>query len=456
MRLKTKILLLAALPLLAALAVIAFTVQQQDRALAQRERALVERGYMEARRAELRHYVLLAASVVRPLHDSGRDVPAARAEAMRLLSSLDYGHDGYFFLYDLHGTVLAHSRQPELVGQNLWELRDPLGRPTIQRLIAQARAGGGYVEYLWRKPSSGEMAPKLGYVMALPRWGWMLGSGLYLDDIHATLAQLDQQVSSNVRDTLLGIAGIAAAGVAVISASGLLLNLSEHRIADAKLRLLARQVVQSQEDERAHLARELHDGTSQMLVSAKLCIESAVHELGHAGRAPPSALGKALQRLNDTLVEVRRISHRLRPALLDTLGLPAALEHLGREFTENGRIDARVAVDGEPAELPGEVKTALFRVTQEALTNVAKHAGAARVRVVLRFDAEGVELAVSDDGRGFDVGAVLGHPTRGLGLRHMRERLAAIGGRLELQSRVDGTRLVATVPDAAIRRLEAA
>jgi len=456
MRLKTKILLLAALPLLAALAVIAFTVQQQDRALAQRERALVERGYMEARRAELRHYVLLAASVVRPLHDSGRDDPAARAEAMRLLSSLDYGHDGYFFLYDLHGTVLAHSRQPELVGQNLWELRDPLGRPTIQRLIAQARAGGGYVEYLWRKPSSGEMAPKLGYVMALPRWGWMLGSGLYLDDIHATLAQLDQQVGSNVRDTLLAIAGIAAAGVAVISASGLLLNLSEHRVADAKLRLLARQVVQSQEDERAHLARELHDGTSQMLVSAKLCIESAVHELGHAGRAPPSALDKALQRLNDTLVEVRRISHRLRPALLDTLGLPAALEHLGREFAENGRIDARVAVDGEPAELPGEVKTALFRVTQEALTNVAKHAGAARVRVVLRFDAEGVELAVSDDGRGFDVEAVLGHPTRGLGLRHMRERLAAIGGRLDLQSRVDGTRLVATVPDAAIRRLEAA
>jgi two-component system NarL family sensor kinase len=456
MRLKTKILLLAALPLLAALAVIAFTVQQQDRALAQRERALVERGYMEARRAELRHYVLLAASVVRPLHDSGRDDPATRAEAMRLLSSLDYGHDGYFFLYDLHGTVLAHSRQPELVGQNLWELRDPLGRPTIQRLIAQARAGGGYVEYLWRKPSSGEMAPKLGYVMTLPRWGWMLGSGLYLDDIHATLAQLDQQVSSNVRDTLLGIAGIAAAGVAVISASGLLLNLSEHRIADAKLRLLARQVVQSQEDERAHLARELHDGTSQMLVSAKLCIESAVHELGHAGRAPPSALGKALQRLNDTLVEVRRISHRLRPALLDTLGLPAALEHLGREFAENGRFDARVAVDGEPAELPGEIKTALFRVTQEALTNVAKHAGAARVRVVLRFDAEGVELAVSDDGRGFDVEAVLGHPTRGLGLRHMRERLAAIGGRLDLQSRVDGTRLVATVPDAAIRRLEAA
>jgi two-component system NarL family sensor kinase len=140
MSLKTKILLLAALPLLAALALIAWTVLEQDRALAQRERALVEQGYMDARRTELRHYVQLGASVIMPLHDSGRDDAATRAEAIRLLSSLDYGHDGYFFLYDMQGTVLAHSRQPELVGRNLWELRDPLGRPTIQRLIARAPA----------------------------------------------------------------------------------------------------------------------------------------------------------------------------------------------------------------------------------------------------------------------------------------------------------------------------
>jgi two-component system NarL family sensor kinase len=446
MSLKTKILLLAALPLLAALALIAWTVLEQDRALAQRERALVEQGYMDARRTELRHYVQLGASVIMPLHDSGRDDAATRAEAIRLLTSLDYGHDGYFFLYDMQGTVLAHSRQPELVGRNLWALRDPLGRPTIQRLIARARAGGGYVEYLWRKPSSGETAPKLGYVVALPRWDWMLGSGLYLDDIQSTLAELDRQVNANVRNTLLGIAGIAAAGVALISASGLLLNLSEHRVADAKLRLLARQVVQSQEDERAHLARELHDGTSQMLVSAKLCIESAVHELGHAGRAPPSALGKALQRLNDTLVEVRRISHRLRPALLDTLGLPAALEHLGREFAENGRFDARVAVDGEPAELPGEVKTALFRVTQEALTNVRKHARARQVRIALDFERRGVRLEVNDDGVGFDLEATQLDPRRGIGLRNMRERIVAIGGRLDLHSGSKGTAIVAFVP----------
>lgn len=459
MPLKLKILLLAAVPLLVTLGLIAATVLHQDRELARRERVLVEREYMSARQAELRHYVELAVSTIRPLYDSGRDDPAVREEAIRRLASLDYGHDGYFFVYDLQGTSLMHSRQPELVGRNLWELRDPQGRPTIQQLIEQAQRGGGYVDYLWRKPSTGQVAPKLGYVVALPRWNWMLGTGLYLDDIHATLGLLDQQVGANIRTTLAWIAGIAVLGVALISASGLLLNLSEHKVAETKLRLLARQVVQSQEDERARLARELHDGTSQTLVSAKLLIESAVDELerGGAAKQPPGTLPKALARLNDTLVEVRRISHRLRPALLDTLGLPAALEHLAREFGEHGTLVAEAVVEGEPIELPEEVKTVLFRVTQEALTNVAKHAKAHSVLIRLAFGDEGVSLAVNDDGRGFDVNAVMQHPTRGIGLRNMRERLATVGGRFEIHSHVQGgTQLAAFVPAAALARLHAA
>jgi two-component system NarL family sensor kinase len=325
--------------------------------------------------------------------------------------------------------------------------------PTIQRLIAQARNGGGYVSYLWRKPSSGQMAPKLGYVTALPRWNWMIGTGLYLDDIQATMSQLEQQSNAHIATTLLWIAGIAALGIALISASGLWLNLSEHRVADAKLRLLARQVVESQENERAHLARELHDGTSQTLVSAKLLIESAVDELERTHRAPPPALAKALSRLNDSLSEVRRISHRLRPAMLDTLGLPAALELLGREFGEHGQAAVQVGIEGERCELPEEVKTVLFRVAQEALANIGKHAAAREVHITLAFDAEGVQLRVADDGRGFDVQAVQLDPRRGIGLRNMRERLASIGGRFELASDAAGTRLMASVPAESIERL---
>jgi two-component system NarL family sensor kinase len=349
-----------------------------------------------------------------------------------------------------------HSRQPELVGQDLWNLRDPAGRATIQALVARAREGGGYVDYLWRKPSTGQMTSKLGYVVALPRWNWMVGTGLYLDDVQATMATLDAQVTSNVGQTLLWIAGIACGGLALISFSGLWLNLSEGRVADAKLRLLARQVVRTQEDERAHLARELHDGTSQTLVSAKLLVESAVDALERGSTVPPPALARALARLNEALVEVRRISHRLRPATLDTLGLPAALELLGREAGESGLAQVQVVVDGPEVELPDEVKTVLFRVAQEALANVAKHAAASRVRLVLRFDEGGVALEVEDDGRGFDVEAVQLDPRRGIGLRNMRERLASIGGGFEVKAAVGaGTRLRGEVGQEAVGRLRA-
>ncbi len=445
MRLRTKIVALAIAPLLIALALVAAAVRHQQLDLAARELSLVERSYMAQRRVELRSYVDLAVSIVRPLYDAARDDKETRAEALRRLAALDYGNDGYFFVYDLQGRSLMHSRQPELVGQMLWELRDSKGRATIQQLIAQARQGGGYVEYEWRKPSSAQMAPKLSYVTSLPRWNWMLGTGLYLDDIESTMGALDRQMNQNVTTTMLWIAAIAALCLCVVSATGLLLNLSEHRVAEAKLRLLARQVVQSQEDERAHLARELHDGTSQTLVSAKLLIESAVDALDRSQQAAP-VLAKALDRLNDTLSEMRRISHRLRPAALDTHGLPAALKHLGLEFDETGPVRAMVAVGSAPVELPQEVKTALFRIAQEALTNVRKHAQARQVRITLDFAAGGVRLEVSDDGVGFDVAAVNVDPRRGIGLRNMRERLASVGGSLTVRSDAGGTRILAMLP----------
>ncbi|SFM61862.1 cache domain-containing protein [Variovorax sp. OV329] len=453
MNLRTKIVALAVAPLLMALVLVALAVRHQERDLARREQALFEDAYMAQRRNELRSYVELALSTVRPLYDAGLDDETTRAEALRRLAALDYGNDGYFFVYDLQGRSLMHSRQPELVGQNLWELRDKDGRFTIQDLIARANAGGGYVEYQWRKPSSAQTAPKLGYVIALPRWNWMVGTGLYLDDIQVVMKTLDRQMNSNVATTMLWIAGIAALGLGVVSAGGVLLNLSEHRVAEGKLRLLARQVVQSQEEERGHLARELHDGTSQTLVSTKLLIESAVDALERDRQPAPPALGKALARLNQSLAEVRRISHRLRPALLDTLGLPAALERLGDEFGEEGGAAVSVSMLGESRELPEDVKTALFRVTQEALTNVRKHSQARQVRIGLAFDERGVRLEVGDDGTGFDVEATQLDPQRGIGLRNMRERIASIGGRLSVRSKPGGgTTIVAAVPAKSLEK----
>jgi two-component system, NarL family, sensor kinase len=457
MRLKTKLFTVAAVPLLLSLALIAAAVLLQQRELARREHALVEGGYVNARRAELRNYVQLAMSVIRPLVDAGIADPAAKAQgqaqAMRLLQSLDYGDDGYFFVYDLHGKVLMHPRQPELIGKDLWDMRDPHGHATIQELVARAQTGGGYVDYLWSRPSTGQIAPKLGYVVEIPSWGWMVGTGLYRDDIDAAVAQLDSQASANIGATLLWIAAIAGGGVALISISGLLLNLSEHRVADAKLQLLARQVVRFQEDERAHLARELHDGATQTIVSAKLLVEASVDQLEREHGAAPPALARAVAGLKQTLDDVRRISHRLRPAMLDELGLPAALELLAREACDAGLVQVDVQVLGEVVALPDEVKTALFRVAQEALANIAKHANAHQVDIDLSFERDGIALRIADNGRGFEVDRVQLDPRRGIGLRNMRERLGSIGGRFEVRAAPGaGTVLEATVPVETVHR----
>lgn len=447
--LRGRLFLLALLPLLASLALIALAVRQQESALAAREHALVRASYLDARRTELKHYVDLAVSTIKPLLGQ----PGGQARALAILQSLDYGRDGYFFVYSLSGRVLMHSRQPELLGQNLWEMRDPQGRPTIQQLIAQARAGGGYVEYLWRKPSSSLLAPKLGYVVAVPEWDWMLGTGLYMDGIEATMAELERGASQNITATMLWVGAVAVFGVALISAGALALNLSEHRSAEAKLRALAREVVQSQEDERARLARELHDGVSQALVATKLLIESAQSEPAAAERL--QAL--ALKRLNSTLSEVRHLSHALRPALLDTLGLPAALQHLAGEFNAAGGTHFEAVVEGEEIDLPEAVNTALFRITQEALNNAARHARAAAVSVRLRFERDGgLLLEIQDDGDGFDADAAQAVADQGLGLRSMRERAAALGAGLGLATaRGQGSRITVKLEAAELARAAA-
>ncbi|TDG21617.1 histidine kinase [Paraburkholderia silviterrae] len=385
---------------------------------------------------------------------------ARQRAALAVLQKLDFGPDGYFFVYDMHGRSLMHPREPGLVGQDLWNLRDPQGALTIQQLVSAASHGGGFVRYMWHRPSTGKLAPKLGYVVALPRWGWMIGTGIYLDDVDSALAHIDERASANIERTLQWLGIIALAGVGVFALGALVLNVSEYRSTDAKLKRLAQQVVQSQEQERARLSRELHDGISQMLVSAKLLLESALARFERGEARVPAAeasLSTGLARLSDTLREVRRISHALRPAMLDDLGLAAALEQLTRELAEESEMEIGFTQSGArsgggprtnmgAAPLPDAVNTVLFRIAQEALTNIVKHAGARRAALTLEIAQNSVTLTIADNGRGFDVAHALADPRAGMGLRNMRERLEPLSGRLSLSSKPGHTVVAAWVP----------
>jgi two-component system NarL family sensor kinase len=448
LKLRQKLIFLAIAPLIVALCAIALFVRQQAVTLATQQRATIQQAYLASKEAELRHYVELARHSIAHLVDSGRRDAATLAEAKRILSTLNFGDDGYFFLYDMQGNSLMHPRQPELVGLNLWDLRDAAGTPTIQRLVARARAGGGLERYNWVKPSSSRQAPKLGYVIPIENWGWMMGTGIYLDDVEAALARVDAQQSANIQATMWWIAGLAILSALAVGTSGLALNVSESRVADAKLKALAQRVVESQEQERARLSRDLHDGISQWLVSIKLQIEAGIIRLGGSPeqqQAARASFERTAGELTDVLGEVRRISHALRPALLDDLGLAAALDHLAGEFSQHSGTPVAFSSRGRLEPIPAVVGTVLFRIAQEALTNIERHAGASRAELLLERAGGRLSLTVADDGAGFDPEHVAVHPQRGIGLRNMMERMDAIGGEMEIESSGQGTRVMASV-----------
>ena len=449
MKLKAKILALAVAPLLLAIAVIGALLAVETKRLEDQQTQVLEDALLSTKRDELRNYIALALTSIAHLYDAGRDDSAAKEQAKAILSSMNFGDDGYFFVYDKTGLNLVHPRQPDLVGTNLWNMRDSDGTYVIRELIERANEGGGFQRYLWPKPSTARIERKLGYSVALPRWGWTLGTGIYLDDVDAAAARLRGNLIASVRATLLGLAAVAVVAALAVFAGGLALNLSEQRQADRKLEALAHRVVSSQEEERTRVSRELHDHICQLLVSIKYQFELVGHRLAHPGNEPVTAIDKEIMALSKAIGEVRRISHDLRPALLDDLGLPAALEHIGNELAQRSGLKVRVLPQVHEERLPELQAVSLFRVAQEALRNVERHARASRIDIRLDDSGDRLELRITDDGRGFDVKNVELSKDRGIGLTNMRERVERNGGTFQLVSYPGQTTLTATFPLAS-------
>ena len=211
---------------------------------------------------------------------------------------------------------------------------------------------------------------------------------------------------------------------------------------------LARSALRVQEDERRRIARELHDGIGQNLTAIKHQLAVLQAQLPANASGEAERLGACIALCAQTLEDTRQLSRLLRPQVLDDLGLAAALHWLARSVQAPGKLEVAVHLDPLP-ELDAEVQTLLFRVCQEALSNVVKHANASDA--LLRLGARGgrVQLTVWDNGSGFDVANAAGSGRRGLaaGLSGMKERLAIYGGEMRVDSDADsGTWLRASVP----------
>jgi two-component system, NarL family, sensor histidine kinase DevS len=216
--------------------------------------------------------------------------------------------------------------------------------------------------------------------------------------------------------------------------AALAIDLSQRVASDA-----LRRVVAGQELERKRLARELHDETGQALTSILLGLRS-IEESSKEKPELREAVLALREIVVDTLQDVRRLAVELRPKALDDFGLVPALEWLSETFAEQTEVDVHLQAALGEDRLPAEIETALYRIVQEALTNVVKHAQASTVSVVLTRKGQSVVAVVEDDGRGFD-------PTQtreeGLGLVGMRERIALLGGRVTVESSERGGTTVA-------------
>ena len=211
------------------------------------------------------------------------------------------------------------------------------------------------------------------------------------------------------------------------------------RIEDERQRS-GRLVLQAQEEERRRLARDLHDEVNQALTAILLRLEALSHD------APPDLADEFVEvkrLVNQAMAELLQLARQLRPTALDDHGLLPALEtHLRRFATQTG-IDADLRTHGQVTELEADQEIAVYRVAQEALANIARHADASRVEVDLDTSGSALELRVRDDGRGFDTGS----RRNGLGLGGMAERARLVGGELTIDSQPGGgTNLVMRVP----------
>ena len=216
-----------------------------------------------------------------------------------------------------------------------------------------------------------------------------------------------------------------------------------------ELARLSSRMLQQHEEERRRLSRELHDETAQVFSAVKIELEVL-----RDGAPPPLAarLDRALSLIDTGIRSIRAVTNDLRPSLLDDLGLVPALRSLAAEFAERSKIAVELTVAGALPSLSTDAELAFFRALQEALSNVARHAGARAVAVRLATEGEAVTLEIRDDGRGIPQGADPRDFERNghMGLAGMRERIGALGGSVQLDgSQGTGVRLIVRLPRPA-------
>jgi signal transduction histidine kinase len=408
----------------------------------ERESAAINARYTQAQEllSNVRPRVLLASVYVRDalLDPDPRTAGDYRRRLQRTLGSVDEALRQY--------VPVLHSADERERVERLRKEIEQFGAAMLAVLATDARRPADEARMLL-----GRLAPRRDLVIGVSEKVQALNRAAFIQQ-QASIAET-YRVNQRLVWRRLGLSLAASLGIAMLAI--FYVTRLEHRLQARSLRdaetardlqRLSAQVLHAQEEERRTIARELHDEVGQVLMAVKVELAIAQRRIEASGIT--GGVLEDVQRLADgALQTIRDVSHLLHPAVLDDLGLPAAIDWYLQGFGRRHGIQVELHHRMSNQRLPSDIETNAYRVVQEALTNVAKHANARSCRVSLScIDAE-LRISIDDDGQGFDAAARGG---TGLGLIGIRERIAQLGGHLEIESASGaGTKVRATIPAAS-------
>ncbi|KOO02887.1 methyl-accepting chemotaxis protein [Vibrio nereis] len=381
MRSRTKLLILTLLPLIAITAMVTSVYYWSGLRALEDEVNTYKQELVETRKSELKAFLMMGVTAIKPLYDA--DVNGENKEqAKAILKSMRFDEDGYFFGYDSQGINTLHAIKPQLEGKNLYGLKDENGVAVIAGLIDASKSGDGFLHFSWHKPTINAQAPKLGYAEYLSKWDWVLGTGIYIDDIDIQVAHYEAgRVESMHEQAIfatglsLGVLTLTAIIVSVLVSRATLplqhIAASLEDVAAGGGDLTARLKVETQ-DEVGDVARafnqfmdKLHPLISEIRQSAQT-VQNAAHDLDDQTSNSSSMMQNHCLETDKVVTAVTEMSATAREVANNTNSTAQAIETANRQIDE-AQVEVSQAIEGI-GKLVGEVN-----LTSDAIQELSEH-----------------------------------------------------------------------------------